>query len=99
MNKTNRRKFLRTAGIASAALMASPKLFAAPGGNVVGLQLYSLRDQLPKDVKGWIAKVAAAGYKQVEPFGYTKKDGFWGLDAKAFSALLKANGLTTASAH
>jgi sugar phosphate isomerase/epimerase len=98
-NQQSRRKFLKQAGIASAAVMASSKLFAAPAGNVVGLQLYSLRDQLPKDVKGWIAKVAAAGYKEVEPFGYSKKGGFWGLDAKAFSALLKANGLTTASAH
>jgi sugar phosphate isomerase/epimerase len=94
-----RRKFLKTAGIVSAALMASPKLFAAASGKEVGLQLYSLRDQLPKDVKGWIEKVAAAGYKDVEPFGYSKKDGFWGLDAKAFSALLKANGLKTVSAH
>src|ERR1700733_10356700 len=98
MNQT-RRKFLKQAGIASAAVMASSKLFAAPAGNVMGLQLYSLRDQLPKDVSGVIAKVAAAGYKEVEPFGYSKKAGFWGLDPKAFSDLLKANRLTTPSAH
>jgi sugar phosphate isomerase/epimerase len=96
---TTRRKFLTQAGLISAGMMIAPKLFSAPKGNVAGLQLYSLRDQLPKDVKGWIAKVAAAGYKEVEPFGYSKKDGFWGLDAKAFSALLKSHGLTTASAH
>ena len=79
--------------------MIAPKLFAAKPDRVIGLQLYSLRDQLPADVKGWIGKVAAAGYKNVEPFGYSKQDGFWGLDAKAFSALLKANGLSTASGH
>src|ERR1700749_3488393 len=95
----NRRKFLKQAGLASAAMMVASKLPAAPAGNTVGLQLYTLRDQLPKDVKGWIGKVAAAGYKEVEPFGYSKKGGFWGMDAHAFSALLKANGLTTASAH
>lgn len=98
MNQS-RRNFIKQAGLASAGIMLASKLPAAPAGKTVGLQLYTLRDQLPKDVKGWIAKVAAAGYKEVEPFGYSKKDGFWGLNAKAFSALLKANGLTTASAH
>jgi len=63
------------------------------------LQLYSLRDQLPADVKGCIAKVAAAGFTEVETFGYSKQNGFWGLDAKAFSELLKANNLTTPSGH
>jgi sugar phosphate isomerase/epimerase len=83
----------------SAAIMMAPRLLSAKAGNTVGLQLYSLRDQLPKDVRGGIAKVAAAGYKEVEPFGYSKKGGFCGLDAKAFSALLKQHGLSTPSAH
>ncbi|SHN28108.1 sugar phosphate isomerase/epimerase family protein [Mucilaginibacter sp. OK098] len=96
---TTRRKFLTQAGMLSAGLMIAPHLLSAKGTKVVGLQLYSLRDQLPKDVKGVIAKVAAAGYKEVETFGYSKQNGFWGLDAKAFSGLLKANGLTTPSGH
>jgi sugar phosphate isomerase/epimerase len=96
---TTRRKFLTQAGLLSAGLMIAPQLLSAKGSNKVGLQLYSLRDQLPKDVKGVIGKVAAAGYKEVETFGYSKQNGFWGLDAKAFSGLLKANGLTTPSGH
>jgi sugar phosphate isomerase/epimerase len=97
---TTRRKFLTQAGLISAGMMMAPRLMSvAKTSKIVGLQLYSLRDQLPKDVKGGIAKVAAAGYKQVEPFGYSKKNGFWGLDAKAFSDLLKTNGLTTPSGH
>jgi sugar phosphate isomerase/epimerase len=96
---TTRRDFLTQAGLLSAGLMIAPQLLSAKGTKVVGLQLYSLRDQLPKDVKGVIAKVAAAGYKEVETFGYSKQKGFWGLDAKAFSSLLKANGLKTPSGH
>jgi sugar phosphate isomerase/epimerase len=96
---TNRRTFLTQAGLLSAGAMLAPSLLSAKPVKNVGLQLYSLRDQLPKDVSGVIAKVAAAGYKEVEPFGYNKKGGFWGLDPKAFSSLLKANGLTTPSAH
>ena len=83
----------------SAGLMIAPGLLSAKSGNIVGLQLYSLRDQLPKDVKGAIEKVAAAGYKEVETFGYSKQNGFWGLDAKEFSKLLKDNGLKTPSGH
>ena len=96
---STRREFLTQTAIVSAGLMIAPQLLSAKSSSVIGLQLYSLRDQLPKDVKGVIAKVAAAGYKEVEPFGYSKQNGFWGLDAKAFSALLKDNGLTTPSAH
>ncbi|ASU35201.1 sugar phosphate isomerase/epimerase family protein [Mucilaginibacter xinganensis] len=96
---TTRRKFLTQAGLLSAGLMIAPRLLSAKGTKVAGLQLYSLRDQLPKDVKGVIAKVAAAGYKEVETFGYSKQGGFWGLDAKSFSSLLKDHGLTTPSGH
>ncbi|WP_183573150.1 sugar phosphate isomerase/epimerase family protein [Mucilaginibacter sp. X5P1] len=97
---TNRRTFLTQAGLVSAGLMIAPELLKAMGKNrVVGLQLYSLRDQIKTDVKGVIAKVAAAGYKEVEPFGYSKADGFWGLNAQDFSKLLKDNGLSTPSGH
>ena len=98
-DNTNRRKFLTQAGLISAGMMIAPQLLSAKSSKVVGLQLYSLRDQLPKDVKGAIAKVAAAGYKEVETFGYSKEHGFWGLDAKSFSDLLKQNGLSTPSGH
>jgi sugar phosphate isomerase/epimerase len=96
---TTRRTFLTQAGLLSAGALLVPHLLSAKPVKNVGLQLYSLRDQLPKDVSGVIAKVAAAGYKEVEPFGYSKKAGFWGLDPKAFNSLLKANGLTTPSGH
>lgn len=96
---TTRRTFLAQAGLLSAGAMIAPKLLSAKPVKNVGLQLYSLREQLPKDVKGVIAKVAQAGYKEVEPFGYSKKAGFWGLEPKAFSDLLKANGLSTPSGH
>lgn len=96
---TTRRKFLAQAGLMSAGVMLAPQILSAKGKNGVGLQLYSLRDQLPKDVKGVIANVAKAGYSEVEVFGYSKQNGFWGLSPKEFSALLKANGLTTPSGH
>ncbi|RYG06571.1 MAG: sugar phosphate isomerase/epimerase [Chitinophagaceae bacterium] len=65
----------------------------------IGLQLYSLRDVIGKDITGIIEKVAAIGYKEVETYGYSLKDGFWGLDAKAFANLLTKNGMKSPSGH
>jgi sugar phosphate isomerase/epimerase len=96
---TNRRTFLAQAGIISAGVMLAPQLLSAKEKNGAGLQLYSLRDQLPADVKGVIAKVAKAGYKEVETFGYNKDTGYWGLQSKDFGALLKDNGLSSPSGH
>jgi len=97
--KNSRRDFIKIAGIAAAGAAVAPSFaFAAPA-KIVGLQLYTLRVELPKDVKGTIANVAKAGYKEVETFGYSAKDGYWGLDPKAFKALLSENGLTAPSGH
>ncbi|HTE02213.1 MAG TPA: sugar phosphate isomerase/epimerase [Mucilaginibacter sp.] len=97
---TTRRTFLAQAGLASAGMLLAPGLLKAETNTrIAGLQLYSLRDQLPSDVKGVIGKVAKAGYKEVETFGYDKDKGYWGLHSKDFSKLLKDNGLTTPSGH
>jgi sugar phosphate isomerase/epimerase len=96
---SNRRTFLTQAGLIGAGLVLAPGLLSARGKKKAGLQLYSLREELPKDVKGVIAKVAAAGYKEVETYGYSKDGGFWGLSAAEFKALLNKHGLTSPSGH
>ena len=64
----------------------------------IGLQLYSIRDSIKKDVPGSIAKVGEMGYKFVEPAGY--KDGkFYGMEPAAFKSLCEANGMTVLSSH
>jgi len=97
---TNRRTFLTQIGLFSAGMLITPGLvLAMREDNAVGLQLYSLRDQLPKDVSGVMAKVAAAGYKTVETWQYTQASGFFGLAAKVFKSLLNDNGLKMPSGH
>jgi len=95
----SRRTFLKQAGIAAAGALIIPSYACSAPNKIIGLQLYSLRLQLPKDVKGTIEKVAQAGYKEVETYGYSVKDKFWGLDPKSFKSLLKDNGLTAPSGH
>lgn len=95
----SRRNFIKLAGLAAAGAAIAPSFaFSAPA-KTVGIQLYSLREQLPKDVHGTIAKIAQAGYKEVEVFGYSVQNKFWGLDPKAFKNLLSENGLTAPSGH
>ncbi|MFD2244641.1 sugar phosphate isomerase/epimerase family protein [Pontibacter ruber] len=65
----------------------------------VGIQLYTLRELLPKDVKGVIVRVAQAGYQDVETYGYSKDGGYWGLDPKALKELLQSNKLISSSGH
>lgn len=101
---TNRRTFITQAGLLSAGMMAAPgmlKAMATRKEEIVGLQMWSLVRQLMQHtpVSEIIPKIAKAGYKEVETYGYNKKDGFWGLDAKAFSELLKTNGMRTCSGH
>ena len=106
---TTRRKFLGQAGLAAAAtLVTLPSLKGlaakaaepnAKGKGLCGLQLYSLRDQLPKDPQGWIAKVAQAGYQNVETFGLDGDSKFFGLSTKDFKALLDQHHLVSTSGH
>jgi len=95
----SRRTFIKQTGMAAAAALLLPSFTYAKSPKVLGLQLYTLRAQLPADVRGVIAKVAAAGYKEVETFGYSVKNKYWGLDPMAFKNLLIENGLKAPSGH
>ena len=95
---SNRRTFIQQAGLLATGLIINPSVFLMKE-KVVGLQLYSLREYIFKDVSGIIAKVAAAGYKDVETFGYDSKNQFFGASPKEFISLLKSKGLTSTSGH
>lgn len=74
-----RREFLTAATAASASLICRPQfLFAqddpSPYRKQIGIQLYTLRNEIKKDVAGTIKAVADAGYKQVECYGFPNAD-------------------------
>ena len=96
MTPRSRRNFLKTAGAAAVAAMAfrNPiELDAYPMGLPLGLQLYSLRELLPKDFDGTLKAVAAAGYTEVEAAG------FYAMSAQDFKQSVNAAGLKCVSAH
>jgi sugar phosphate isomerase/epimerase len=72
----NRRNFLRTSTSASILAGSTQSLLALADDNVyrknIGLQIYTLRDQLTKNLPETLKAVAEAGYHQVEPYGFPK---------------------------
>ncbi|HTQ59278.1 MAG TPA: sugar phosphate isomerase/epimerase [Candidatus Solibacter sp.] len=90
-----RRTFIETS-IAAAALYAARPSWAAETTHEikrVGLQLYTVRSEMPKDFEGTIAKVAQTGYKEVEFAGYFEHS------PKDVRAIVDKNGLTAPSTH
>jgi sugar phosphate isomerase/epimerase len=66
--------------------------------NEFGIQLYTVRDDLPKDPKGVLKQLAADGYKQVESFEGSKGI-FWGMTNKDFKKYLDEIGMVIVSSH
>jgi sugar phosphate isomerase/epimerase len=98
----DRRSFVAALGslTAAAACRARPVTAAgaasAQAGTAVGpigLQLYTVRDAMQRDMPGTLARVASIGYKEVEFAGY------YGRSPAEVRALLAQNGLTSPSSH
>jgi sugar phosphate isomerase/epimerase len=72
----NRRQFLYSSAVT--ALATSPIARALEADNAyrrnIGLQLYTLRNELTRDTPGTIKAVVASGYKQGEMFGFPNCD-------------------------
>lgn len=82
------------------AATTTPAVKAAVKGSLdkFGIQLYTLRDIIPADPKGTLAKVASFGYNQIE--GYEGKQGmFWGMKNTEFKSYLDGIGLNMVSSH
>lgn len=94
-----RRDFLINSGLALGAIALVPSLAFTTKNKNIGLQLYSLRDTFPANVKMTLEQVAKAGFKEVETYGFSAKDGFFGASVKEFKNILSANGLKAPSGH
>ncbi len=99
MTHADRRTFLQLCATVAAApalrLLDSVSAAAGPkvGGKPVGLQLYSLRKELPQDVPGTLAKIRAMGFEEVE--GGSTYD----LGIDGFKAAVSKAGLKVTSEH
>jgi sugar phosphate isomerase/epimerase len=92
----NRRTFLETAaGVTAATLLTKRFGWAATDHKIgrLGVQLYTVRDQMKADFEGTLAKVAAIGYKEVEFAGYFDHS------PKEVRALLDRHSLISPATH
>lgn len=103
-----RRKFIKLTGAATGAL-ALNSLFAdsllagcndSEAGKIksFGIQLWTMRDDLPKDPKGVLKQLASFGYKHVESFE-GQQGMFWGMKNTEFKQFIGDLGMTMYSSH
>ncbi len=100
-----RNDFLKITGGLALGSLASKNIFGSFSDaedarkiKKIGLQLYTLRDVLPKDPKGILKQVAGFGYKQIE--SYEGGQGmFWGMSNTDFKKYMDDLGMTIISSH
>jgi len=78
---------------ASAALAGTRRMWASPLGLPPALQLYSVREFLPKDYEGTLRQLGAMGYRECEAAG------FYGHSAKDVKRAMEEAGLRCVSSH
>ncbi len=96
----SRRKFLQTTGLLTAAGLFSANELLAGNAKLktYGIQLYTVRSEIPKDPKGVLKQLASYGYKQVESFEGAKGM-FWGMTPAEFKSYMDELGMTIISSH
>jgi sugar phosphate isomerase/epimerase len=97
---TSRRSFLKrsTLAIAGTTLLTSKMLAATQEKELLGIQLYSVRDDMSKDPLGTLKQIAGIGYKNVEHANYVDRK-FYGQSAAEFKKTLDDLGLNMPSGH
>lgn len=104
-----RREFLKvTTAIASGIALTSvagklvgcsPAYRMAAGANQpFGIQLYTLRDDMPKDPKGILKQLSEFGYNQIESFEGSMGM-FWGMKNTEFKSYMDSLGMKIVSSH
>jgi sugar phosphate isomerase/epimerase len=85
---------------ATASALIAPAVYARAPKYKMGLQLFTVRDAMKRDVVSTLKKIAELGYQDLETYGFDP-DGlkYYGMDAASFKAILADNNLTASSGH
>src|SRR5881275_1809337 len=97
MTRCTRRRFLSQTGRHAAAVLIAnglPRAIrATPLGKPVGIQLYTVKDEMGRDPAATLRQLRRIGFGEVETAGFGQ------LSAGQFRRLLDDAGLTCPSAH
>jgi sugar phosphate isomerase/epimerase len=98
--KTTRRTFIKSGAMALAATAVLPRsVFAQQKQKgIIGVQLYSVRDDMMKDPLGTLFQISRMGYQYVEHANYIDHK-FYGYPATEFKKVLDELGLKMISGH
>ncbi|MCF0168239.1 MAG: sugar phosphate isomerase/epimerase [Bacteroidales bacterium] len=95
------KKIFTIVALAASLFSFSSCTESAPANDKIGLQLYSVRQQIGEiGIEATLAKLAEAGYTYVETASYNNAEGtFYGKTPAEFKALCEANNLEVISSH
>ena len=93
---SNRREFIQLAGtgMLTAANPGFLKLFTETGKHRLAVQLYTIRDEIAKDMEGSLKRIADLGFKNVETAFWPKN-----ISVQSAANTLKKFGLNVTSCH
>lgn len=96
---SSRRNFLKTGGLALTGASLGLRIVGPLKDDaMLGIQLYSVRDDMRKDPSGTLKQIAAMGYRYVEHANYIDRK-MYGYAVPEFKKLLDSLGLKMHSGH
>ncbi|MDH5399232.1 MAG: sugar phosphate isomerase/epimerase [Cyclobacteriaceae bacterium] len=98
MNNSRRRFMKQGAATLAGLALVNPSLFALKKAEILGLQLYSIRDDMKTAPLDSLKKLAKMGYVNVEHAGYSDRK-FYGYPVKEFKSILDDLGMKMPSGH
>lgn len=93
-----RRDFLKASSVFAATSLIPYRPTLANAEKSIGLQLYTVRKEINKDLIGTLKKVAEIGYNTIELAGY-RNGQFYGKSPKEFKSMANDLGLKILSSH
>ena len=94
-----RRTFIKSTALTGLAAALLPKsVFADEIHYPIGIQLYTIRDMVAKDLEGTLKILAEIGYNFIEAAGYSKGT-FYNYSPEEFKKLVQQSGLIPMSTH
>jgi sugar phosphate isomerase/epimerase len=98
--RNSRRSFIQTGAVmlAGSTLLSKTAFAFSKPSEIIGIQLYSVRDDMKKDPMGTLTQLAKMGYKYVEHANYVDRK-FYGYTASEFKKVLDGLGLKMPSGH
>lgn len=98
---TSRRKFIINSSIAFAGTALLPSAILSPRKmkeHIVGIQLYTVRNDMEKDAAGTVKRLKEMGYTHIEHAGYANRK-FYGYSVEDTKEFLDDTGIAMLSGH